>query len=89
MIGGVGTLFVSTLLVNTLFFVLIQCLPAAFIFLENPQVQLPDKIIKSLAYYSILGLWKLNEVPLEMYLMRKMYLMNMIKKLKGSKFIPL
>ncbi len=69
MIGGVGTLFVSTLLVNTLFFVLIQCLPAAFIFLENPQVQLPDKIIKSLAYYSILGLWKLNEVPLEMYLM--------------------
>jgi hypothetical protein len=38
-------------------------------FSENPQVQLPDKIIKNPAYYSILGLWKLNEVPLETYLM--------------------
>jgi hypothetical protein len=52
-------------------------------FLENQQVQLPDKIIKTPAYYTILGLWKLNEVPLETYLMWKMYLMNMRKNLKG------
>jgi hypothetical protein len=37
-------------------------------FLENPQLQLPDKIIKNPCYYTILGLWKLNEVPLETYL---------------------
>ncbi len=36
--------------------------------LENSQVQLPDKTIKSPAYYTILGLWKFNEVPLETYL---------------------
>ncbi len=52
-------------------------------FLENPQVQLLDKIIKNLAYYTILRLWKLNELPLETYLM------NMKKILKGRKLIPL
>jgi hypothetical protein len=36
--------------------------------LENPQLQLPEKFIKNPAYYTILGLWKLNEVPLETYL---------------------
>ncbi len=36
--------------------------------MENPQLQLPDKIIKNPGYYTILGLWKLNEVPLETYL---------------------
>jgi hypothetical protein len=46
-------------------------------FVENPQVQLPDKIIKNPAYYTILGLWKLNEAPLETYLVWKMCLMNL------------
>jgi hypothetical protein len=37
-------------------------------FSQNPQVQLPHKIIENPAYYTILGLWKLNEVPFETYL---------------------
>jgi hypothetical protein len=36
-------------------------------FLENPQLQLPENFIKNPGY-NILGLWKLNEVPLETYL---------------------
>jgi hypothetical protein len=58
-------------------------------FLENPQVQLPDKIIKNAAYYTILGLWKLNEVPFETYPVWEMYLMNMREKLRATKHIPL
>ncbi len=58
-------------------------------FFGNPQFQLLDKIEKNPPYYIILGLWKLNEVPLETYLMWKMYLMKMKKKLKGTKLIPL
>jgi len=61
----------------------------SLIFLENSQVQLLDKIIKNPAYYTIMGLWMLNEVPLETYLMWKMYLMNMRKKLESTKLIPL
>jgi hypothetical protein len=58
-------------------------------FLENPQVQLPDKIEKTPAYYTILGLWKLNEVPFETYMVWEMYLMNTREKLRGTKLIPL
>jgi len=58
-------------------------------FLENPQVQLPDKIIKNPAYYTILGLSKFNEVPFETNLVWKMYLMNMRKKLKRYKALAL
>jgi len=56
--------------------------------LENPQVQLPDKIEKNPAYNTILGLRKLNEVPLEMYLGVKNVLDEHEKKIERYKAHP-
>ncbi len=56
--------------------------------MENPQVQLPDKIEKNPAYNTILGLRKLNEVPLEMYLGVKNVLDEHEKKIERYKAHP-